>query len=198
MSAYWGHSSPRTSLNSWPNDNNWQASTEYEGSACSVYDSAFRSQAASQGFTKWSQVNPSLFTICFTGKAKRVERCERCMSAGHRSEECSLLVEDDPDFNKRLKTIEAVVLALTRSNPTSRERSTEVCRNWNWGRCTFKGCCFSHRCTNCNGTLKQSECQSQTGPKQGGNSTPLGPTRRACKATETMMHLDQKLRPLLS
>ena len=46
--------------------------------------------------------------MCVTEKAKKVERCERCISAGHKSEEC-------------LKTIEAAVLALTQS---SRERST--------------------------------------------------------------------------
>ena len=62
-----------------------RASQEFEGSAWMVYDDAYRHQAAAAGDQwQWSQVNPSLYTICFTGKAKRTGRCERCLSAAHR------------------------------------------------------------------------------------------------------------------
>ena len=48
-----------------------RASQEFEGSAWTVYDDAYRRQAATAGDQlQWSQVNPSLYTICFTGKAK--------------------------------------------------------------------------------------------------------------------------------
>ena len=48
-----------------------KAKQEFEGSAWTVYDDAYRRQAATAGDQwQWSQVNPSLYTICFTGKAK--------------------------------------------------------------------------------------------------------------------------------
>ena len=113
-----------------------RASQEFEGSAWTVYDDAYRRQAAAAGDQwQWSQVNPSLYTICFTGKAKRTGRCERCLSAAHKREECSLLSEDDPDMAKRLKTIEAAVMALTQSSSSSvpRGQSGEMCRKYNRG-----------------------------------------------------------------
>lgn len=76
-----------------------RASQEYEASAWVAYDDAYRRQAAAAGDQwQWSQANPSLYAVCFTGKAKRTGRCERCLSAAHKTEDCSLLNEDDPDI----------------------------------------------------------------------------------------------------
>ena len=119
---------------------------------------AYRRQAAAAGDQwQWSQVNPSLYTICFTGKAKRTGRCERCLSAAHKTEECSLLNEDDPDMAKRLKTIEAAVMALTQSSSSSmpRGQSGELCRKYNRGECTFRYCKYGHRCATCGETIQQ-------------------------------------------
>ena len=116
-----------------------RAAQEYEGPAWAAYDAAYRRQAAAQGLTKWSQINLSLYAICFTGKAKKVDRCDRCLSATHKAEDCSLTAEDDPDVAKWLKAIESAVMALTQPPPTKkpRERSTQVCRNWNKNACSF-------------------------------------------------------------
>ena len=126
-------------------------------------------------------INPSLYAICFTGKARKTDRCDRCMSATHKADDCSLAVEDDPDVNKRLKTIESAVMALTRSNPAGkpkepRERSSQVCRNWNRNACSFPGCRYAHQCSNCRGSHPAAECSSR-----GASASPLGPTRRAAQ-----------------
>ena len=160
-----------------------RASQEFEGSAWMVYDDAYRRQAAATGDQwQWSQVNPSLYTICFTGKAKRMGRCERCLSAAHKTEECSLPNEDDPDMAKRLKTIEAAVMALTQSSSSSlpRGQSGEICRKYNRGECTFRYCKYGHRCATCRGNHPAVECPSKAPrPDQGANASPLGPMRRA-------------------
>jgi len=88
--------------------NTVKASQEFEGSTWAVYDAAYRRQAAATGHSKWSRVNPSLYSVYFTGKAKKTARCERCLSASHKSEDCSLPAED-PDIRKRLKAIESAV-----------------------------------------------------------------------------------------
>ena len=94
-----------------------RAAQEYEGPAWAAYDAAYRRQAVAQGLTKWSQINPSLYAICFTGKAKKVDRCDRCFSATHKA-------EDDPDVAKRLKAIESAVMALTRPPPVKKPAGT--------------------------------------------------------------------------
>ena len=127
-------------------------------------------------------MNPSLYTICFTGKAKRTGRCERCLSAAHKTEECSLPNEDDPDMAKRLKTIEAAVMALSQSSSSSvpRGQSGEICRKYNRGECTFRYCKYGHRCATCRGNHPAVECPSKAPrPDQGANASPLGPMRRA-------------------
>ena len=65
-----------------------RASQEYEGAAWVAYDAAFRRQAAATGQRDWSKINTSLYTICFTGKARRSQRCDNCLSAAHKTAEC--------------------------------------------------------------------------------------------------------------
>ena len=141
-----------------------RASQGYEGTAWAAYDAAYRRQAAARGQTDWSWINPSLYVICFTGKAKRSERCDRCLSAMHKADDCSLTSEADPDVAKRLKAIESAVVTLTRpasARPTrSRDcdQSGETCRNWNRNRCSFPGCRLTHQCANCKGSHPAFEC----------------------------------------
>ena len=56
-----------------------RASQEYEGLAWATYDAAYRRQAAATGHKQWSKVNPSLYTICFTSKARKATQPMRPM-----------------------------------------------------------------------------------------------------------------------
>ena len=103
-----------------------RASQEFEGTAWAVYDDHFRRQAATEENWQWSGVNSSLYSMCFTGKAKRANRCDRCLSVAHKSEDCGLPGEDDPDMAKRLKTIESAVVALTQPGGAGTQRSTPL------------------------------------------------------------------------
>jgi len=161
--------------------NTVKASQEFEGSAWAVYDAAYRRQAAATGHSKWSQVNPSLYSVCFTGKAKKTTRCERCLSASHRSEDCSLPAEEDPDIGKRLKAIESAVVALTQSGPmtASRGRSMDICRKFNQKQCSFLMCKYVHLCASCRGNHPAVDCpMGAIHGEQGVNVAPLGPVRR--------------------
>ena len=158
-----------------------RASQEYEGTSWAAYDTAYRRQAAARGQTDWSRINPSLYAICFTGKAKRSERCDRCLSATHKADDCSLTSEADPDVAKRLKAIESAVVALTRpapgepTKPRDRERPGEACRNWNRNRCSFPGCRYAHQCAICRGSHPAIECPRNL------NAIPVGPTRHSAQ-----------------
>ena len=56
-----------------------RVSQGYTGLAWVWYDSSFRRQAAIIGNKKWSQINPSLHSICFTGCAQALKRCDLCL-----------------------------------------------------------------------------------------------------------------------
>ena len=53
-----------------------RAAEDYAGLAWVRYDAAYRRQAAASGNRAWSQINPSLFSLCFTGKAQVANRCD--------------------------------------------------------------------------------------------------------------------------
>ena len=67
-----------------------RASQEYEGLAWATYDAAYHQQATATGHKQWSKLNSSLYTICFTGIARKASRCDLCLSTTHKTSECSL------------------------------------------------------------------------------------------------------------
>ena len=143
-----------------------RASQEYEGAAWATYDVGFRRQAAATGQRDWSRVNSSLYAICFTGRARRGQRCELCLSAAHRTAECSTL-EEDPDLARRVRAMEAAWGGVptpqfvppprgARASP-----SNEVCRLYNSQKgCYFRSCEFRHACRLCGGSHPASECKT--------------------------------------
>ena len=153
-----------------------RASQEYEGSAWSAYDAAFRRQAATTGHREWSKINTSLYTICFTGKARRSQRCEGCLSASHKTAEC-YVTDEDPDMARRVRAVESAVVAFssTPQSSTSRARSQDICRLFNDRKCQFRNCKYRHACKWCDGGHAGVDCRSAAKLEQGGGP---GPVRR--------------------
>ncbi len=138
-----------------------QASQDYEGQAWARYDEAFRRRAAIDGDRCWSKLNTTIYTMCFTGKAKSsVARCEFCLATTHTSADCAQSGDRDPDVRARLKAIETAILALVSgaepkfrtSLKTSRPKSGEICNLWNGNQCSYGADCHHmHICLECKG-----------------------------------------------
>ena len=88
-----------------------RASQEFEGSAWAAY----RRQAAATGLRDWGKVNSSLYLVCFTGKARRSQRCEMCLSAAHQTSECYAGGEEETDVVGRVQVVESAILAFSGS-----------------------------------------------------------------------------------
>ena len=68
-----------------------KASLKYKWPLWIVYDQNFRQEAADKGLKNWAQVDPSIYTQCFTGMTITQEGwCKICLSIDHSSESCSL------------------------------------------------------------------------------------------------------------
>jgi len=50
-------------------------------------DLAFRRQAALSKDLNWSRINPTLYSLCFAGKAKKSAICIHCLSNNHNSDQ---------------------------------------------------------------------------------------------------------------
>ena len=169
-----------------------RASQEFEGPAWVAYDSAYRRQAAATGHTKWSKINASLYSLCFTGKAKRGGRCDHCLSAAHKSEDCSMWGEEDPDSKKRMKAMESAVISLStgparqggqpggRNLPIGQKphQQSQICRLFNAGRCTFRFCRYRHVCQVCEGGHPSRDCQMKVRRDEQQLTATGGPMRR--------------------
>ena len=107
---------------------------------------AFRPQAALTGNRKWSAINTTLYSMCFTGRATRACRCEICFASTHTERECAQHKDPDPDVTSRMKSPRAAAAGLP-VHP-----SGETCRKWNSATgCTFPRCRHSHACSSCGG-----------------------------------------------
>ena len=132
----------------------------------------------------WSQITPSLYSICFTGKAQTSNHCELCMSVSHGTKQCPLQVDADPDLPIRLNAVELAVVSLASCSQGvvssgTHPKSTEICRLWNESRCRFFYCKCRHPCSQCRELHPAISCLIASQAK--GDSTVEttgGPTKR--------------------
>ena len=125
-----------------------RVSQDFAGVAWVRYDAAFRRQAAITGNRRWSQINPSLYSICFTGWAQQSSRCELCFNSTHQTKEYALMAEADPELPARLKAVEAAVVSLaTHRLPETKPTMRGTCHLFNANRCRFTRCRFRHACS---------------------------------------------------
>ena len=140
-----------------------RVSQEYEGAGWVAYEAAFRRQAAATGQRDWSGFNTSLYTICFTGKAHKSQRCDNCLSAAHRMVDCYALGEEVVDVNGRVKAMETALLTLSQG-ALSRKRGQLTSA----GFLTRSAATFAaHACRWCGGAHPGCECRQASRPEQG-------------------------------
>ena len=134
-----------------------KCSKHFEGVAWAQYDRAFRKQMAQLKNLKWSRLNPTLFSLCFAGKAKANAVCAYCLSDNHRSEACP----ENPSCQRQWGWQEPV-LPSRNLGAVSRGRPARVCYLYNrraGSECTFNPCKYLHVCSACKGNHPRSECQ---------------------------------------
>ncbi len=130
---------------------------------------------------QWSRINPSLYSICFSGVVRANKRCDLCLGLTHETKDCALSGEVDHDVGSRLKATESAVLALTSARPsatpqpTIRQPKNEVCRTWNENLCTCPRCRCRHVFRVCGGPKPAVECcERALVPVRSPNGPPVG------------------------
>jgi len=165
-----------------------RVSQDYAGLAWVCYDVAYRQQAATTSSCKWSVVNPTLYTTCFTGAERTgTSRCELCFATSHSDQGCAQRGNLDLGLPDRLKAVKSVVLSLSNGASASGRRppqvfqpSEEICRLWNNNMCRFCNCHYTHLCK-----VRRRKHPAVACPKKGGHPSqggPLGSQGRAFQA----------------
>ena len=126
---------------------------DFDGQAWVRYDTAYRHWAAASGNRRWSLVNPSIYAMCFTGRASVRARCDLCLRPGHLSKHCTLEENVDTDLPGRMKAVESVVLSLAKGNEIPKD-AQEICRLYNNNSCRYRRCKYRHVCVVCGGNTR--------------------------------------------
>ena len=96
-----------------------KARMEFAGQCWVRYNSTFRQQAAASGYHRWSSINASLYSICFTGKAAARPHSEFCFSLAHTTQDCPTTA-DDMDVACEWRMVKSVVAAVSSNTPEQR------------------------------------------------------------------------------
>ena len=121
-----------------------QAHQEYQGDCWLGYDRRFRQRAATNPSMNWSTIDPTLWSLAFSGKASAT-LCSHCFSTSHSSRDCELNTGCTP-YNR----------SVTRPLPKSQSQPGQVrrplCFDWNESSspgCPHPSCRFEHICYYC-------------------------------------------------
>jgi len=147
-----------------------RASQDFMGSAWLKYDNTFRRQVAVSGNKKWGTYNSSLYSMCFTGKAQTLGRCEHCLSKDHNLQPCPLRSDQPP---AQLEINHSHHKEYSQASNESWPR----CRRFNEGRCDHVDCSYRHVCIKCGERHPAIYC-GQQGRGWRGRSRGRAPRRR--------------------
>ena len=130
---------------------------DFDGLAWAQYDRAYRRQVAQTKELRWSKLNPTLYSLCFAGKARRHVVCSFCLSDNHSSEQCP----ENPNClaaSLPLYHTPAVPAPVFGGAP----RAEKLCNLFNakeGPRCGFRNCKFAHKCSACRGAHARAYCR---------------------------------------
>ena len=133
---------------------------DFDGLAWAQYDRAYRRQIAQTKELRWSRLNPTLYSLCFAGKARRHVVCSFCLSDNHSSDQC-------PENPSLLSA--AFTSYHTQPGPapilSGVPKLEKLCNLFNakeGPRCNYRNCKFAHKCSVCRGAHARAYCRRST------------------------------------
>ena len=159
------------------------AAHSYEGDTWVAYDRQYRREMLARKDLNWSVPNSRLYNEAFTGRARLVPRCQYCLSEDHGSTSCPQ--HPNPMFIGWLQPPGSAPYGFPQPGPsnfssmppTTRAGGTEICRNFNAGRCRAHRCRFVHLCAECSGQHPALSCPRWLTTPIHGAPRPRAPTR---------------------
>lgn len=135
----------------------------FEGLGWFNYDRAYRRQAATLRSLNWSKTDSTLFSLAFTGKAKKSASCELCFSSNHPTHLCQ---ESQAAVTLTLGGPVLPTSALQASQQQQKQRP--ICGLYNTKKGCYYGvkCKYSHVCQSCKGYHPRYDCTAMNQAKR--------------------------------
>ena len=120
---------------------------------------------------RWSRLNPTLYSLYFTGKAKHHIVCSFCLSDLHSSGQCP---ENPSSASAAVPWFSSSTPGPSRSPSANFQEKLYCLYNAIGGSCcNIENCKFAHKCSACRGQHPRAFCRkvsvASVGPVQDGN-----------------------------
>lgn len=128
-----------------------KASQRYKWPSWVIYDSSFRQELAGVEGQSWARVDPSIYSLCFTGQAIGAENwCSVCQTLDHTVQTCPVKPRKRP-WSSAFANQQSMGAGVK-----------ETCRRFNrGGECRFgRECRYRHSCEACGGPHPVSRCKA--------------------------------------
>ena len=132
---------------------------DFHGPAWAQYDRAYRRQVAQTKDLRWSRLNPTFYSLCFAGKAKRLVMCASCLSDSHATDQCPENVDIGAAFMSWQQGTGGSAALPTGSSSGSKAKLCYLFNAKEGSRCTYSPCKYTHRCMVCKGPHPRSACK---------------------------------------
>ena len=141
-----------------------RAQQEFEDPGWRIYDHNYRLKAAASGNQNWAELDPHLYSQCFTGRAKKVPACAKCNSFRHAQEDCphgSLLAIQGQQIPEPPAPAESSVSGQRPFKYRSGGKvRSDICFAFDRdGSCPYKVCRFKHMRSKCGGRHPAFQCR---------------------------------------
>ena len=137
---------------------------DFEGLAWAQYDRAYRRHVAQAKTLQWSRLNPTIYSLCFAGKAKKNVVCSHCLSDSHASVNCpENMTFPWQGLFTGVGYPQVAQQAQTMSKPRSALQTCHLYNARDGPRCTYANCKFAHRCAACKGPHARYYCRQKAG-----------------------------------
>ena len=136
---------------------------EYTGLALMHDNILFCKHAVLKGDTRWSAINLTLYTRCFTGVTKEAVKHKLCMYMTHEASEFPHK-RNEITMETCLLNIEEAVQSFAQC-PSQHHgiwSSREVCRKLNSQGCSYLYCRHVHVCSTCGRPHPETQCHRST------------------------------------
>ena len=132
---------------------------DFHGPAWAQYDRAYQRQVAQSKDLRWSRLNPTLYSLCFAGKVKRLVVYASCLSNSHTTDQCPESMDLETAIMSWHQGAGSSAAHTVGSSTSSKAKLCFLFNAKEGSWCTFNPCKYAHRCMVCKGPLPHSACK---------------------------------------
>ncbi len=145
---------------------------DYEGIAWAQYDRNFRKAKCQRKDLRWSQIDQTMYTVCFNSRNSRCMVCDHCLSDTHAAAQCPEIQSQwfwpsqPSGSGGNIRSVRGPGQFEKKQRKLEGGTTPRYCWTFNAGaKCSYESCKFAHICSECNGEHPKVSCNTSKASK---------------------------------